>query len=119
MTLILTLLSPTRVVQVSDRRLTDRKGRRKTEFEAPGQTDQTVAKELVSVVRMANRHPEYGKYIGRDCMAVRIQDDSVGVEADTHKENSIMHDWPIMVTEQSTVSGSGSMTQTDDSEESG
>ncbi len=91
----------------------------RVEFEAPGQTDQTVAKELVSVVRMANRHPEYGERIGRDCMAVRIQDDSIGVEADTYKENSIMHDTPIMVTEQGIVSASWSLTPVDEFEETG
>ena len=52
-------------------------------------------------------------------MAVRIQYDSIGVTADTHKENSVTHDWPIVLTEQGIVSGSWSITQTDHFQKSG
>jgi hypothetical protein len=66
------------------------------------------AKELISIVRMASRHPEYGRYIGRDCMAVVLNYSSWAITADTYKEDSsVMHDWPIMVFPEGAATVSG------------
>jgi hypothetical protein len=69
-----------------------------------------VARELVTVIRMASRHPDYGKYIGRDCMAVGCEPYNMGFFADTYKENSVQHNTPIMVTRDMVAKSSWSIT---------
>jgi hypothetical protein len=77
----------------------------------PLRTREEVARELVHVVRLATRHPEYGKYIGRDCMAVACRPYDLGFFADTYKEKSIEHNMPIAVTRDMMVNASWSITQ--------
>lgn len=59
--------------------------------------DNAIATELVNVVRMASRHPKYGKYIGRDCMSVVTNSETSAMTTHTHTENLVEHDWPWMV----------------------
>ena len=75
-----------------------------------------VAEDLVSVVRMASRHPQYGKYIGRDCTVVarRFGDDAW--LADTYKEKSIVHNVPWLVSRDMAMRGSFSITSEDGSD---
>lgn len=67
--------------------------------------DGAIADELVSVVRMASRHPEYGKYIGRDVMTVVMNSETRNMTVFTHMENSVKHDVPWMVTRDMVVGG--------------
>ena len=81
--------------------------------------DGAIAEELVPVVRTASRHPQYGKYIGRDCMTVITNSESTNSEssamtAHTYIENSVEHDWPWMVySGNMVVGGSYSITKED------
>jgi hypothetical protein len=43
-----------------------------TEREGVKQGKHWVADQLVQIIRMASHHPEHGKYINRDCMAVHM-----------------------------------------------
>lgn len=78
---------------------------------APLRSREEVAGELVHIVRMATHHPDYGKYIGRDCMAVSCRPHNLGFFADTYKEKSIEHNTPIMVTRDIVAESSWSITQ--------
>ncbi len=80
---------------------------------APQRSREDVAKELVSVVRMASRHPEHGKFIGRDCTVAACEFNEEGFLADTYKENSIEHNFPYMVTRDMVLAGSFSITRED------
>lgn len=75
--------------------------------------DGAIANDLVKVVRMANRHTQYGKYIGRDCMTVQINSETRGMTTHTHTENSVKHDWPHMVSRDMVVGGWYSITKED------
>lgn len=75
--------------------------------------DSAIAEELVAVVRMASRHPRYGKYIGRDCMTVLTNSETPAMTTHTHMENSVEHDWPWMVTRDMVVGGWISVTRQD------
>lgn len=72
--------------------------------------DSAIVNELVSVVRMASRHPQYGKYIGRDCMGVAINSDTTNMITDTHKENSVERNFPWIVNKNMVATASWSMT---------
>ena len=78
---------------------------------APPRSREEVARELVHIVRMATHHPDYGKRIGRDCMAVGCRPYDLGFFADTYKEKSIEHNTPIMVTRDIVAESSWSITQ--------
>jgi hypothetical protein len=67
--------------------------------------DDAIAKELVKVVRMTNRHPEHGKYIGRDCMTVVINSETPTMTTHTYMEDSVEHDWPWMVSRDMVIGG--------------
>lgn len=75
--------------------------------------DGAIAEELVKVVRMASRHPQYGKYIGRDCMGVQLNSNTMDMVTDTYKENSIEHNFPWMVNRNGVATVSWSMTLAD------
>ena len=75
--------------------------------------DGAIADDLVKVIRMANRHPRYGKYIGRDCMTVQINSEMRDMTTHTHMENSVEHDWPWMVSRDMVVGGWYSITKED------
>jgi hypothetical protein len=78
--------------------------------------DGSIVKELVSVVRMASRHPRYGKYIGRDCMGVQIRSDTPSMVTDTYKENSIEHNILWIVSRDMVATATWSMTFEDGSD---
>ncbi len=46
---------------------------------------------------MASRHPQYGKYIGRDCMGIQTNSETPSMVTDTYKENNSEHNFPWMV----------------------
>ncbi len=76
--------------------------------------DGAIAEKLVRVVRMASRHPQYGKYFGRDCMTVVTNSEASAMTAHTYMENSVEHDWPWMVYSGNiVVGGSYSITKED------
>ena len=70
-----------------------------------------IAEDLVHVVRLASNHPDYGKYIGRDCMVVGCQAGNQDYFADTYKENSIEHDTPWIVNQGMVYQASWSITE--------
>jgi hypothetical protein len=72
--------------------------------------DGAIVGELVKVVRMASRHPQHGKYIGRDCMGVQIRSDTPSMVTDTYKENSVEHDFPWIVSREMVATASWSVT---------
>ena len=76
--------------------------------------DGAIVEELVSVVRMASRHPQYGKYIGRDCMGVQMRSDTTDMVTDTYKENSVEHNFPWMVNKSMVANASWSITQVEE-----
>ncbi len=82
----------------------------RVEHGAPQRSGGEVARELVSVIRMASRHPQYGKYIGRDCTVTALQWGEDGFLADTHKENSIEHNFPYIVSRDMVMAASWSLT---------
>ena len=75
--------------------------------------DDAIVKELVRVVRMASRHPQYGKYIGRDCMTVITNSETSAMTTHTYMENSVEHDWPWLVSRDMVVGGWYSITGED------
>jgi hypothetical protein len=82
----------------------------------PQRTREEVAKALVSIIRMASRHPQYGKFIGRDCTVAALQWGEDGFLADSYKENSIEHNFPWMVTRAMVTTASFSITREDGSD---
>lgn len=78
--------------------------------------DSAIVKELVSWVRMASRHPQHGKYIGRDCMGVQINSENTTMVTDTYKENSIEHNFPWIVNRNMVLTSSWSITLEDGSD---
>ena len=78
--------------------------------------DGAVAKELVKILRMASRHPQYGKYVGRDCMGVQINSETTDMVTDTYKEDSIEHNFPWVVSRDMVGTASWSMTLEDGSD---
>jgi hypothetical protein len=72
--------------------------------------DGAIVQELVKVVRMASRHPQYGRYIGRDCMGIQMRSDAPDMVTDTYKENNVEHNFPWMVSREMVATVSWSIT---------
>ncbi len=96
-----------RRTQVIERRL------ERVQRGAGRRNDGAIVDELVKVVRMANRHPEYGKYIGRDCMGIQMRSDTPDMVTDTYKENSVEHNFPWIVNRNMVTRFSWSLTAED------
>jgi hypothetical protein len=82
----------------------------RTQRGSGNRNDSAIAHELVRIVRMASRHPQYGKYIGRDCMTVIMNSETPSTTVHTHMENSVEHDWPWMVSRDMVMGGWFSIT---------
>lgn len=78
--------------------------------------DGAIVHELVKVVRMASRHPQYGKYIGRDCMGIQMNSETPSMVTDTYKENDVEHNFPWIVSRDMVATFSWSLTPVDDSD---
>ena len=75
--------------------------------------DDAIVSELIKVVRMASRHPQYGRYIGRDCMGIQIGSHTSTMVMGTYKENNIEHNLPWIVNRNMAFEASWSLTPED------
>lgn len=112
--MILALTSNDPIAKAVKRRMGVIERRLERTQRGPGnRNDGEIADEMTRVIRMASRHPRYGKYIGRDCMTVRMNSETPDMTVHTHMENSVEHDWPWMVTPDMVMRGWFSITRED------